>query len=100
MAKGSNPFRPAYSSKKPKQKNYYILEHKLVPNHEILSDKEKKELLERYNIEPEKLPKILDTDPAIISIGAVHGQIVKISRKSRTAKDATAYRFVLASEGR
>jgi len=46
------------------------------------------------------LPKILDTDPAVISIGAVPGQIVKISRKSRTAKDATAYRFVLASESR
>ena len=112
MAKGSNPFRPAYSSKKikeefpiaatkkPKQKNYYILEHKLVPNHEILSDKDKKELLEKYDIDPERLPKILDTDPAVISIGAVPGQIVKISRKSRTAKDATAYRFVLASESR
>jgi len=77
-----------------------VLEHKLVPNHEILSDKEKKELLEKFDIEPEQLPKILDTDSAIISIGAVPGQIIKITRESRTAKYATAYRFVLESESR
>ncbi|MCK5458469.1 MAG: DNA-directed RNA polymerase subunit H [Thermoplasmatales archaeon] len=85
---------------KKKQKHYYILEHKLVPNHEILSDKETTELLEKFDIEPEQLPKILDTDPAAISIEAVPGQILKITRKSRTAKCATAYRFVIESEGR
>ena len=85
---------------KKKQKHYYVLEHKLVPNHEILSDKERKELLDKYNIEPEQLPKILDSDAAIISIGAEPGQIIRITRKSRTAKYATAYRFVIESEGR
>jgi DNA-directed RNA polymerase subunit H len=56
--------------------------------------------LEKYDIEAEQLPKILDTDPAVISIGAVPGHIVKITRKSRTAKYATAYRFVIESESR
>jgi len=77
-----------------------VLEHKLVPNHEILSEKEKDELLNKFDIDSEKLPKILDTDPAIISIGAVPGQVVKITRRSRTAKYATAYRIVVESEGR
>ena len=75
-----------------------MLGHKLVPEHTILTDKEKKELLERYSIKLEQLPKILDTDPVAISIGAKPGQIVKIIRISRTAKDAISYRVVLESE--
>jgi DNA-directed RNA polymerase subunit H len=74
------------------------LGHELVPEHTILSDKEREELISRYNIKPEQLPKILDTDPVIISIGAKPGQIVKIIRKSQTAKYATAYRIVIQSE--
>lgn len=70
----------------------------MVPKHEILSDKEKKELLEKYSIKPEQLPKILDTDPTVISIGAVAGQVIKINRKSRTAKYSTAYRLLIESE--
>jgi DNA-directed RNA polymerase subunit H len=54
--------------------------------------------LEKYNIQPEQLPKILDTDPVIISIGAKPGQIIKVVRKSQTAKYATAYRIVIESE--
>lgn len=72
--------------------------HELVPEHTILSDKEKEELLSKYNIKPEQLPKILNTDPVILSIGAKPGQIVKIIRKSQTAKYATAYRIVIQSE--
>jgi DNA-directed RNA polymerase subunit H len=108
VAKGSNPFRPALSSrkeecpiavkKKPKEKRYYILEHKLVPNHEIISEKEKKELLQKYDINAEQLPKIICTDPAAQSIGALPGQIIKITRESRTAKLTTAYRLVIESE--
>ena len=70
----------------------------LVPKHEILSDTEKKDLLKHLDIAPEQLPKIIDTDPAVISLGAVPGQIVKITRKSRTAQNAIAYRFVIESE--
>lgn len=74
-----------------------IMAHKLVPNHIIISDKEKKELLEKYKISPDQLPKILNTDPAAVSIGAKPGQIVKIIRKSHTAKEAVAYRLVIVS---
>jgi len=74
-----------------------IMAHKLVPIHSIISEKEKKELLEKYKITPDQLPKILNTDPASISIDAQPGQIVKVVRKSHTAKEAVAYRVVIES---
>jgi len=74
-----------------------IDKHNLVPEHIIISEKEKQELLKQYNIEANQLPKILDEDPVILSIGAKSGQIVKIIRKSDTAKIATAYRLVVES---
>jgi len=82
-----------------KKHHYDIMKHELVPRHIILSEKESKELLEKYNIKPDQLPKILHTDPAVVAIGAKPGQIVKIIRKSKTAKYAVAYRFVVESEG-
>jgi DNA-directed RNA polymerase subunit H len=69
-----------------------------VPEHTILSEKEKKELLEKYEIRPEQLPRILANDPAVVSIEAKPGQIVKIIRKSPTAKYSTAYRLVVESD--
>ena len=74
------------------------MKHELVPTHTILSEKEHKELLKRYNIQPDQLPKILNTDPAATAIDARPGQIIKIVRKSQTAKYATIYRFVVESE--
>jgi len=56
-----------------------------------------KKSLGKYNIEANQLPKILDEDPVMLSIGAKSGQIVKIIRKSDTAKIATAYRLVVES---
>ena len=74
-----------------------ILRHKLVPSHVILSENEKKELFEKLKITPDQLPKILNTDPTSISIGAKPGQIIKIIRKSPTAGEAVAYRYVVES---
>ncbi len=72
--------------------------HTLVPEHIILSEKEKKELLKEYDIRPDQLPRIFANDSAVISIGAKPGQIVKIIRKSPTAKYAIAYRLVVKSD--
>ena len=74
------------------------MRHELVPEHIILSEKESKELLQDYKIQPDQLPKILNTDPVVIAIGAKPGQIVKIIRKSRTAKHATIYKLVIESD--
>jgi len=74
-----------------------IMGHKLVPFHMITTEKEKEEIFQKYNITPDQLPKILNTDPVCVSIGAQPGQIVKIIRKSQTAKEAVIYRLVVES---
>ena len=85
--------------KQTEKKQFDIMNHDLVPLHTIISETEKehKELFSNYNITPDQLPKILDTDPVVISIGAKPGQIIKIIRKSQTAKEAVVYRFVVES---
>ena len=72
-----------------------IINHVLVPNHIILTDEEKNELIKNLKIEANQLPKILNTDPVSLSIGAKAGQIVKIIRESHTAKESIAYRLVV-----
>ena len=84
-------------AKEIEKQQFDIMNHDLVPLHIIVSDDEKNELFSKYNITPDQLPKILDSDPVSISIGAKPGQIVKIIRKSHTAKEAVAYRFVIES---
>jgi DNA-directed RNA polymerase subunit H len=84
-------------AKTTEKQQLYIMEHELVPLHVIISEEEKKKLLEKYKITPDQLPKILNTDPVSTSIGAQPGQIVKIVRKSHTAKEAVAYRLVIES---
>lgn len=77
------------------KKQFDIMKHMLVPQHTVISEKEKGDLFKKYNITPDQLPKILDTDPVSISIGAKPGQLIKIIRKSHTAKQAVAYRLVV-----
>ena len=84
-------------AKTSEKQSFEIMGHDLVPIHEVISEKEEKELLSKYNVTPDQLIKILDTDPVIVSIGAKPGQIIKITRKSHTAKEAVAYRLVVQS---
>jgi len=79
------------------KQEFDIMSHKLVPLHVIISEEEKKELFEKYNITQDQLPKLLNTDPVSIFIGAQPGQILKVVRKSRTAKEAVAFRLVVES---
>lgn len=74
-----------------------ILKHRLVPEHIILKDEEKKELLEKLKIEPDQLPKILKSDPVVKAINAKEGDIVKIIRRSQTAGTSVYYRIVVRS---
>jgi len=72
-----------------------IFEHALVPMHEILGEKEKEQLLAQYKIHPYQMPQIKSTDPAVKAIGAKPGDILKIIRKSSTAGEHIAYRYVV-----
>ena len=71
-----------------------ITEHELVPKHEVLSEQEKNDFLERYKVEPSQLPRILKTDPVVRYLGVGEGTILKITRKSETAGKYVTYRVV------
>jgi len=72
-----------------------ILDHELVPKHEILSPREAAEVLRRLNVRPDQLPWIKASDPVVIAIGAKPGDIIKITRKSPTAGEVVVYRYVI-----
>jgi len=77
------------------KKKFTILDHELVPRHILLTKEERRQLLEQLKIQPEQLPWIRASDPVAKLIGAKPGDIVKIIRKSPTASEVIAYRFVV-----
>jgi DNA-directed RNA polymerase subunit H len=78
------------------ERKYSLLNHELIPKHEIMSEEELKLVLKSYNIEKEQLPKIKVEDPVIKEIGAQVGEVVRITRNSQTAGEAFYYRLVIA----
>jgi DNA-directed RNA polymerase subunit H len=72
-----------------------LFEHKLVPKHEILTEEEKTELLSQYRVQAYQLPQISSLDPTVKAIGAKPGDILRVIRKSPTAGEHTAYRYVV-----
>jgi DNA-directed RNA polymerase subunit H len=72
-----------------------IFEHELVPRHEILTSAESEQVLTQYRIHPYQLPQIKATDPAVKAIGAKPGDILRIIRKTPTAGQHIAYRYVV-----
>jgi DNA-directed RNA polymerase subunit H len=74
---------------------FEIFDHKLVPKHEILDEKEKSQVLAEYKIQPYQMPQIKATDPAVKAIGAKPGDMLKVIRKSATAGEHIAYRYVV-----
>lgn len=78
-----------------KSEKFDVTAHVLVPKHVKVSDKEKKTIFERYNISLNELPKIHKNDPAIANLKLEAGDVVKILRKSASAKEAYYYRGVI-----
>jgi len=72
-----------------------IFEHKLVPRHEILTKEERDQLLAQYKVQPYQLPQIKASDPGAKAIDAKPGDILRIIRKSPTAGEHLAYRYVV-----
>jgi DNA-directed RNA polymerase subunit H len=72
-----------------------IFEHALVPRHEILTTKERADLLAKYKVKPYQMPQVTSTDPAVKAIGAKPGDVLRIIRKSSTAGEHIAYRYVV-----
>lgn len=71
-----------------------ILDHFLVPKHEIVSKEKAAELLKQFGVDADKIPKILVDDPIIIEINAKKGDLLKITRRSHTAGESVYFRIV------
>ena len=70
-----------------------IVEHRDVPKHEVITEVEKKELLEKYYITESNLPNILRDDPMAVYLGLTPGEIVRILRPSPTSGTYISYRI-------
>lgn len=76
-------------------KEFDITKHDMVPKHDLLSEKERDEVLKKFGITLRQLPRIVDSDPMVKILNAKIGDVVKITRKSETAGEAEYYRVVI-----
>ena len=99
MVKGSNPFRPVYIDVEgviaKMKKKFDVTKHLLVPKHIKVYEREKQEILKKYNITVKELPKILLNDPSIDHLDVKVDDVIKIQRKSPTAGEVVFYRCVV-----
>ncbi|MBI1974086.1 DNA-directed RNA polymerase subunit H [Candidatus Micrarchaeota archaeon] len=72
-----------------------ILSHSLVPRHEVLAKEDADEVLKKYGITRDMLPKIYESDAVVKVIDAKKGDMLKITRRSPTAGESVYYRLVV-----
>ncbi len=79
---------------------FNVLEHKLVPEHHLLSPEETEQVLKRLDVTRDQLPKIRKTDPVVRVLERIHGPIaegsvIRVMRLNQTAGVSEAYRLVI-----
>jgi DNA-directed RNA polymerase I, II, and III subunit RPABC1 len=72
-----------------------ISKHELVPKHELLSEEEKKALLDKYKIKEVQLAKMMSTDPVSRYYDFHEKDVIKITRPSETGGVYINYRIVI-----
>lgn len=65
-----------------------------MPKHILINENERDELLKKYGITLNNLPRIISNDPAIKELNAKPGDVIKIVRTSMTAGESIYYRVV------
>ncbi|MCU4802516.1 DNA-directed RNA polymerase subunit H [Halobacteria archaeon HArc-gm2] len=71
-----------------------VSQHELVPDHTVVDDEEIEDVLEEYDIKKTDLPKLQRLDPAAPDEASV-GDVVRVTRDSRTTDQAVVYRLVV-----
>ncbi|XP_051150335.1 DNA-directed RNA polymerase V subunit 5A-like [Andrographis paniculata] len=71
-----------------------VTKHELKPKHQILSNKEKEDLLKKYSINEKQLPRMSEKDAMSRYYGYKKGQVVKITYNSELTQMHVAYRCV------
>lgn len=71
-----------------------LFQHKLVPWHEIVPAEEKELILKKYGLAADRMPQVLESDAVVQALGAKHGDLIRIIRKSHTAGSSVYYRIV------
>ena len=80
---------------------FNVLEHDMVPEHHLLSEKDEEVVLGNYGIGKDQLPKIRKNDPCIKILEEImgedikEGRIIKIVRMNPIAGISLAYRVVV-----
>jgi len=73
---------------------FNILDHCMVPEHKILSEKEKEKIYEKYKImQDSELPEISRFDPVAKALGLRPGELCEITRSSKTSITSKYYRL-------
>jgi len=79
-----------------KRLQFNILNHTLVPDHRVISEKETEEIMIKYNInEKTQFPDISRFDPVARVIGLRPGQVCHIIRPSKTSITSNYYRVCI-----
>ena len=82
---------------------FNVFEHRLVPEHHLLSEEDAVEILSELGMTRDQLPKINKSDAGIKVLETVHGPIeegsvIKIVRQSETSEEFVAYRLVTGAK--
>ena len=73
-----------------------ITKHKQVPRHIVLTEMQKKDIIEKYNIsDVTQFPEISRFDPVAIAIGLRPDDLCLIERPSKTAITTNYYRYCI-----
>lgn len=81
--------------------DFNVLEHDMVPEHHLLSEKEEEEVLKSYGIGKDQLPKIRKSDPCIKILEEIKGEditegrVIRIVRVNPVAGVSEAFRVVV-----
>ena len=77
-----------------KRLQFNILDHELVPQHRVLTEREAEDIKKKYNIQDDsQIPDISRFSPVSLAIGSRPGNLCEIMRPSKTAIMAPFYRI-------